>query len=838
MNDIIEDPLEKLSEENQEEIISEKDDAYTNIKKYLTDYVSTVVAPLFKSSAQLDAKFQRALSFPAHTITAVFVGSILYIHDRISTGQAPPKPHEIKLLCTALTLHDINKYYNESKNADFLGNYVALIQDYFVTDAFNLKTYFPEWEDELEEIAFLVQHAQESDDAQHETRFSRPKYAKLMPYLKIGDKVSSLSKSEYPLQEIHKKLKNEGHDVHLLLLPEMPQQLLSQIVYRNLKKFLVTAGGIPLLISPQGILYLSKDKINIGPSKLKLLISTELIEKMHAKPVLTDRKFELAPLLSVPLNKNERFEVYIEAVRKKTESGLLTVLGKTIYPQDKVIQESLACITYFIYNDKKGSDWTEFPDLGKSIKDDNLNEILRNIGQIRQNFADKEDVGGQKCKPYTVHELVRNQNNYVEPLKLLHDSVKNAILSKLESESSLLDSIIQLIGAYNEETSKGIVAETFPEGKKQICFMCGGVADMDYKPGKHFLQSGGFTKRTSLDDQYKRYCEACQIEFQLINDIIKVRDFKETDNLIFFYFYFDSIFINVDPFNEQMSKVEFNVRGTKTEKLGLDFTLGDFNTPFHIEPMAVRSKKDNSSISTRRARAIHTAIKACLNCGCKCVSTSPYTLMRTYDHVFYNEKPTTLEKNIGIDQISNFRDAGLKTKQLEFINQFDGLKGLHRVQQFIPINVVPFVKSNVENFASWVNKNGDYLKKLLGDENLEMKEIAKKGEILFGKHFGNSSYKRVKIFRTALDSLMSSMAQKYSEEEAIRFAAAEVMKDVEREQYSPKKGKDIPADCLDYIQSIVTYLKKHGLWNVKKISQWGNPLTDLYEFEYILAIKT
>jgi hypothetical protein len=205
----IEDSLEKFSEENLDKIISEKDDEYTTIKKYLIDYVSTVVGPLFKNSAQFDAKYQRALSFPAHTITAVFTGSILYIHDRYSTGQALPKTHEIKLLCTALTLHDVNKYYNETRNADFSGNYSALIQDYFITDPFNLKTYFPEWKDELEEIIFLVQHAQESDDAQHETRFSRPKYAKLMPYIKIGDKVSSLSKSDYPLQEIHKKLKSE-----------------------------------------------------------------------------------------------------------------------------------------------------------------------------------------------------------------------------------------------------------------------------------------------------------------------------------------------------------------------------------------------------------------------------------------------------------------------------------------------------------------------------------------------------------------------------------------------------------------------------------------------------
>jgi hypothetical protein len=88
-----------------------------------------------------------------------------------------------------------------------------------------------------------------------------------------------------------------------------------------------------------------------------------------------------------------------------------------------------------------------------------------------------------------------------------------------------------------------------------------------------------------------------------------------------------------------------------------------------------------------------------------------------------------------------------------------------------------------------------------------------------------------------MDSLMAFKAQNYPEEEAIRFAAAEVWKDVLREQYSPKKGKDIPAECLDFVESIAEYLKEHGLWNVKKISQWGNPLTDIYEFEYIQNIK-
>lgn len=837
VNDMPEDMLEGLTETELEAIQREKEDIHTTIRKYLMDYVSIVVEPLFKKSGQLDAKYARAVSYPSHTIDAVFTGAILYIYDRVSTGQVHPKTHDIKLLCTALTLHDVNKYWNEITGTDYRGNYRKLIQDYFETDPFNLKTYFPDWEGELEEIVFLVQHTQESDDAQYESRFSRPKYGKLLYYAKIGDKVASLSKLGNPLQEIHKRLKNETHDVHLLRLPEMPQQLLSQTVYRSAKKFMVKSSGVPLLISPQGILYLSSGRIEIDPAVLKKLIGAELVEKTNAKPVLSDRKFDLDPLLSIPVDKQDRFDIYLKSVREKTESGLLRVLGKTAYPLEKELQESLAGITYFIYNDKKGSDWTKFPELERSIQEDHLKEELQKIGQLRQRFADRSDVGGQKCKAYTAYELVQKHSEYAETLRLLHNSVKDAILSKLDKESSALDPIVRLVCAYNREITNGL-ADTSPKGGGEVCFMCGAVAEKEYKPGKHFLQSGGFTKRATPKDQYKRYCIACQIEHQLINSLIRSGSFRVNEDLIFFYFYFDSVFVNVDPFQEQMSKVEVNVQGTTTEKLGLNFTLGDFDTPFHIEPMAIQSKQDHSSKSTRRARAIHTAIKACLACGCKCVATSPYTLMRMYNGLFYNEQPTTLEKNLGIDHIRTFRDARRIAAQLDFINQIDGMKGLYEVQRFRPITVIPYAKRKVDNFVSWVDNNGDRLHKLLGDEIMDMKEIAEKGVALFGTHRSRGSYKRVKIFRTALDSLIASKVQKYPDDEAVRFAAAEVMKDVLREQYSKKKGKDIPAECLDYVESIAEYLKQRGLWNVKKISQWENSLTDVYEFEYICATKT
>jgi hypothetical protein len=539
------------------------------------------------------------------------------------------------------------------------------------------------------------------------------------------------------------------------------------------------------------------------------------------------------------LDKDTQFEIYLTTVKKRTENGLLNTLGKTIYPENRLLQESISILTYFIYNDKKGSKWTEFPKLKKFVKDENLKKELFKVGQLRDDFAKVKDVGGQKCKAYTVHELVKRQIDYENILQTLHCLLKEALYAEMNTDSKVLDSLIQLICISNEEAHMGLMEETLPSGNTETCFMCGEVATRKYKPGKHFLQSGGFTKRVTYKDQYKRYCDKCQIEHQLINHLIETSGFSKDDNLLFFYFYFDTLFFNIDPFHKQMNNVEITVYGTESEKLTMDFSLGNFETPFHIVPLAIKLPKgsDNSSKSTRRARAIHTAIKACLEFGCKCILTSPYTILRTYGEVFYNEQPSALEKNLGMDHVKYYREAKLLDKRLTLINKMDGMKGLHRIQQFKRITVIPYIKRQTENFGNWTQKNGDYLSSLFGDAYMDMKDVAKKGVALFGKHRFTGTYKRVKIFRTSIDSLIVSKSKGYSDEEAISFAAAAVSKDVKREQYSPKKGKDIENESLEFVKSVVDYLKEHELWNVKKLAKWQNPLTDLYEFEYILVTK-
>jgi hypothetical protein len=336
----------------------------------------------------------------------------------------------------------------------------------------------------------------------------------------------------------------------------------------------------------------------------------------------------------------------------------------------------------------------------------------------------------------------------------------------------------------------------------------------------------------------KRCCDICQVEFLLLNQLIKTSGFKTSDQLLFFYFYFDTIFFDVEFFLEQMSKVEVTVFGTKSEKLPINIAVGNFETPFHIVPMAIRIiKPDPPKISTRRARAIHTAIQACLQLGCKCVLASPCTVLHTYNEMFYNENPTALERNLEIDCVKH-KNAMRIHERFSLINDMDGLKGLHEIQRFERINVIPYIKKKKGNyFNQWILDDGERVDKLFGDDGMGMKELADNGVALFGVHRFARSHKKVKIFRTAIDHTMTAMSAGLSDDAAANFVASGVVKNVKAEKYSPKRGKDIERDSLEYAQCLFGLLKENGWFNLKSLVHMENQLADWYEYEYGLAMQ-
>ena len=112
-----------LTDEELEQLERETPEVYEAITSYLVDYISTVIPNLFQESAGIGAKFDRAVSFPAHVVTAVLAGGTLYLYNQ-HRNRRPIAPLDVKLLCTVLTLHDIQKFWNEKTGENVRGTTV------------------------------------------------------------------------------------------------------------------------------------------------------------------------------------------------------------------------------------------------------------------------------------------------------------------------------------------------------------------------------------------------------------------------------------------------------------------------------------------------------------------------------------------------------------------------------------------------------------------------------------------------------------------------------------------------------------------------------------------
>ena len=241
----------------------------------------------------------------------------------------------------------------------------------------------------------------------------------------------------------------------VVVLPDILQQLLSQIIYRGVKSnYRWWWYPAPPITTWHPVLSLQTSPTD--PLVLKQIMSAELILNTDAKPILEWRKFVIDPLNSIPLDVDARFQIYLQSVREQTESGLLRAIGETTYPEDKTLQEAIACLSFFIYNDSGNDGWKDFPDLERVIASQEALSALRKIGAIRQNFAEIDEVGKQKCKVYTVYDLVCRFEEFRDDLVLLHPFVTSAIQAKFDQGSNVLDLIIQKILVQNKMIDTGL----------------------------------------------------------------------------------------------------------------------------------------------------------------------------------------------------------------------------------------------------------------------------------------------------------------------------------------------------------------------------------------------
>ena len=226
------------------------------LKILLNDYCQIVIPYLFQNSSYLSAKnksgipFQNEVSFPTHIINSVFCSSVIYSQEHPNVFDEKP-PITFKILISTMTLHDIGKYMENKYNL-LGGNTKVNLHQYLEQDDFHIKEYFPEIDLYFDEILWLIQNTELKDISQSESYGFRSKFGRLSDYLRLGDKVASLTKDELYYSKIYDLLRN--HNVHILQIPKFPQTILRRELLKNLKHYFEDNNTIPFMLFEERIL--------------------------------------------------------------------------------------------------------------------------------------------------------------------------------------------------------------------------------------------------------------------------------------------------------------------------------------------------------------------------------------------------------------------------------------------------------------------------------------------------------------------------------------------------------------------------------------------------------
>jgi CRISPR-associated protein Csc3 len=119
------------------------------------------------------------------------------------------------------------------------------------------------------------------------------------------------------------------------------------------------------------------------------------------------------------------------------------------------------------------------------------------------------------------------------------------------------------------------------------------------------------------------------------------------------------------------------------------------------------------------------------------------------------------------------------------------------------------------------------------DALMDMKTVAERGIDLFGQQY-DSKYKKTKVFREAIDALLSGKSQRMNEDDLVEYVESQVYAAADREDYA---GHATPDEAEAFVDAIRTYLVDNDLYDLKKLSDWEDALVNSYYYAYEQALQ-
>jgi CRISPR-associated protein Csc3 len=777
-----------------------------------TDLFNNIIEHAGQHDAKLDSAANSSLA--AHIINAITVGVNTFIYKTVGPdGNVESYEEEIRVLASALALHDTNKYVQEAYGYDAEGNTSDAFDHYFESDDFGIKDFLGEgYRDDLH---YLVQNTEIREDST-ETRGAQTEFRGLERYARIGDQVASVALRE-GIEGAYEKLCEKVNDseIHLLQFTELEQPVLNDLLLGSVKE--VIAGrvdgqsrGVIIGSSTDNVLYLGNEverDVLFNQSQKRV---TERIKTFEFSCKLTWNAFDYDILdeLSLPLDLKKNI------ISEQTSELLLSDAGGTEPVEDipDGFIEFLPVLIKAIYEDNR-----------KNYPTEELNNLYQSV---YESIEGGKSAKGQKIKLNFLQRLCVEYPSHAEDLKDLKKEVEPDLDSDLETETDAIGMIVQ---RFFQGQKIPVLAS-----KEEMCFLCGAETDTKYQKGfSGVYRTQEFSRRVPPHAKYKSICEVCNLEYALFADICERSDVSTNNDVEVAYFYFDDFLGDIRVRTRRVGNI---VQGDSDEFDDRELSRSLIGPQYYLQPIYVLDEN-------HRMAVIRQAMETAQESGMKVVVGRPFARFESADTVFTDQEATRPQELLGLDEVKRFgplpdfaegethshlERALSLFKIMSMVGQEAGMNNpyihldrdtFHSIANFAVVN---------HDQATRLSELRSYFETYHNDALMEMKTVAERGVDLFGKQY-DSKYKKTKIFREAIDAFLSGMNQQMDNEQLIPYVESQVYAAADREDYA---GYVKPKEARAFVESIRTYLVENDLYDLKKLSDWEDALVNSYYYAY------
>lgn len=775
---------------------------------------------VIESVGSLSGKWDIPVSLSTHILDTTLLGLSVYAYEKEVRDGKTPDPERARLLTAGLLLHDTNKIVSGLYDVDADRNSPAAFDRYAEDDPFGLFGTLIE-RDELELARYLAQQA-ESRERVDEVDGDVERVRGLGRYVWIGDSLAS----RLVRGQLHGGIDfledqfaaDETAHVQFLPTRSVEQPILAETIRATAKELIRGrtpsgvdpsqlprpddgAYGVVLGTAPEGILYLGAE-VSAGAlaNACARFVPSVVMDEFGFTPKANWQSFEYDILEEVGLGFDAKRELIADAYVEVLEAGQGGY--EPFESVDDAFREYLPELVRALFVAKRSS-----------FENDELQRLYDDT---------HEEVGGQKAKIYTIANALRAFPDHEPGLEQLQAEQRPKLREDLKTDASAIPQVVARLFGTDADNQQ------LPAGG-EACFLCGAPASREYKKGQTAIfRTNAFSKRVGVEQVYKRICGPCNLEYELLSDLVDTSENAYTSGDLNVAYLYASTFVT-DLGIERDGR-------TAVSGATVDFgepapQLDAFTTQYRVVPFNLDSPSD--AAENVRLGTIRQLLATIRSTGLRATIDKPFRPFRPEPAVFADAEPTRRQSTLGLATVTDYDDLEQATRLLDILAKGYGYD-VNDPYLSLETDSVPALAHLA--YTTYGRRRPDdditaYLMRYHHDQFMRMKTVAERGRDLFGTYYPsqNSKHQRTKIFRVAVEALLSKLGQADTGRERLReHVVGQVYNAAIQEEFGSPSTEKAEA----FVEALLAYLDEDDLLDTQALANQQHVLTNTYLYAY------